>query len=87
MLLYKLLEQIKIVSQLVWLLQEWADDWKMNFNVLKCQHISFCSKRVQINFRYMIYNEVIKQVDSIKYLGKQEKKIRKENDLIDKKMT
>ena len=39
------------------------------FNALKCQHISFCSKQVQINFNYMICNEVIKQVGSIKYLG------------------
>ena len=58
-------------------LQKWADDWQMRFNVLKCQHISFCSKQVQINFNYMICNEVIKQVDSIKYLGV----------IIDKKIT
>ena len=49
-------------------LQKWADDWQMRFNGLKCQHF-FCSKQVQINFNYMICNEVIKQVDSIKYLG------------------
>ena len=58
-------------------LQKWADDWQMRFNGLKCQHISFCSKQVQINFNYMICNEVIKQVDSIKYLGV----------IIDKKIT
>ena len=45
-------------------LQKWADDWQMRFNALKCQHISFCSKQV-----HMICNEVIKQGDSIKYLG------------------
>ena len=50
-------------------LQEWSDDWQMMFNALKCQHISFCNKQVQINFNYMICNVVIKQVDSIKYLG------------------
>ena len=50
-------------------LQEWADDWQMKFNALKCQYISFCNKQVQINFNYMICDEVIKQVDSIKYLG------------------
>ena len=50
-------------------LQEWADDWQMRFNALKCQHISFCNKQVQINFNYMICDEIIKQVDSIKYLG------------------
>ena len=50
-------------------LQEWADDWQMRFNALKCQHISFCNKQVQTNFNYMICDEVIKQVDSIKYLG------------------
>ena len=33
-------------------LQKWADDWQMRFNALKCQHISFCSKQVQINFNY-----------------------------------
>ena len=49
----------------------------VRFNGLKCQHISFCSKQVQINFNYMICNEVIKQVDSIKYLGV----------IIDKKIT
>ena len=58
-------------------LQEWADDWQMRFNALKCQHISFCGKQVQINFDYMICNEVVKQVDSIKYLGV----------IIDKKIT
>ena len=41
----------------------------MRFNALKCQHIFFCNKQVQINFNYMICNEVIKQMDSIKYLG------------------
>ena len=42
-------------------LQEWADDWQMTFNALKCQHISFCNnyKQVQINFNFMICNEVI----------------------------
>ena len=50
-------------------LQEWPDDWQMKFNALKCQHISFCGKQVQINFNYMIFNEVVKQVDNIKYLG------------------
>ena len=50
-------------------LQEWADAWQMRFNALKCQHISFCGKQVRINFDYMIGNEVVKQVDSIKYLG------------------
>ena len=59
------------------ILQKWADDWQMRFNGLKSQHISFCSKQVQINFNYMICNEVIKQVDSIKYLGV----------IIDKKIT
>ena len=42
---------------------------QMTGNALKCQHISFCGKQVQINFNYMICNEVVKQVDSIKYLG------------------
>ena len=41
----------------------------MRFNALKCQYISFCNEQVQINFNYMICNEVIKQVDSMKYLG------------------
>ena len=41
----------------------------MRFNALKCQHISFCNKQVQINFNHIICDEVIKQVDSIKYLG------------------
>ena len=41
----------------------------MKFNVQKCQHITFCSQQVQINSRYMICNGIIKQVDSIKYLG------------------
>ena len=50
-------------------LQEWADVWQMKFNVQKCQRISFCSKQVQINSRYMICNGIIKQVESIKYLG------------------
>ena len=58
-------------------LQEWADAWQMRFNALKCQHISFCGKQVRVNFDYMIGNEVIKQVDSIKYLGV----------IIDKKIT
>ena len=46
-------------------LQEWEDDWQMMFNALKCQHIFFCNKQSQINFNFMICNEVIKQVDSI----------------------
>ena len=58
-------------------LQEWADAWQMRFNALKCQHISFCGKQVWVNFDYMIGNEVVKQVDSIKYLGV----------IIDKKIT
>ena len=58
-------------------LQEWADAWQMRFNALKCQYISFCGKQMRVNFDYMIGNEVVKQVDSIKYLGV----------IIDKKIT
>ena len=36
-------------------LQKWADDWQMRFNGLKCQHISFCSKQVQIFFFFFFY--------------------------------
>ena len=76
----RLLDWMKNCASLqsdLYVLQKWADDWQMRFNALKCQHISFCSKQVQINFNYMICNEVIKQVDSIKYLGV----------IIDKKIT
>ena len=79
-LLYKVIKSdedcISLQSDLN-VLQEWADVWQMKFNAQKCQHISFCSKQVQINSRYMICNGIIKQVDSIKYLGV----------IIDKKLT
>ena len=80
MLLYRVIRSggdcVSLQSDLD-ILQEWEDDWQMRFNALKCQHISFCGKQVQINFNYMICNEVVKQVDSIKYLGV----------IIDKKIT
>ena len=80
MLLYKAIRTdgdcVSLQSDLN-VLQEWADVWQMKFNVQKCQHISFCSKQVQISSRYIICNGIIKQVDSIKYLGV----------IIDKKIT
>ena len=80
MLLYRVIRSggdcVSLQSDLN-VLQEWADAWQMRFNALKYQHISFCGKQVRVNFDYMIGNEVIKQVDSIKYLGV----------IIDKKIT
>ena len=59
-------DYVSLQSDLV-ALQEWADDWQMKSNALKCQHIFFAINRHK-STNYMICNEVIKQVNSIKYL-------------------
>ena len=50
-------------------LQQWEQDWLMDFNPSKCEVITISNKRNCIAFPYTIHNETLKKTDCAKYLG------------------
>ena len=51
------------------LLAQWANRWKMTFNILKCEFLRVTNQRNPILHTYYIENSPIKEVPSTKYLG------------------
>ena len=50
-------------------LQEWCNEWLMEFHPEKCELLRITNKRNPINFTYRIKNHNLDKVDSKKYLG------------------
>ena len=48
---------------------EWADCWKMKFNVFKCKVMHYVRKNTGIELSYYIYGEPIEEVCSEKDFG------------------
>ena len=51
------------------LLVQWANRWKMTFNILKCEFLRVTNQHNPILHMYYIENSPIKDVTSAKYLG------------------
>ena len=52
-------------------LAQWEADWQMKFNVAKC-HSMRVSRHLpdkQIKFEYSLHQQILEQVQSVKYLG------------------
>ena len=50
-------------------LQEWCNEWLMDFHPEKCELLRITNKRNPINSTYQIKNHSLDMVDSKKYLG------------------
>ena len=50
-------------------LQQWEQDWLMDFNPSKCEVITITNKRSCIPFTYTIHNEILNKTSCAKYLG------------------
>ena len=50
-------------------LEQWASDWKMSFNLQKCEFLRITNKRQPILSQYTLQNQSIKEVTCAKYLG------------------
>ena len=50
-------------------LQEWEQDWMMQFNPSKCQSIHFTRKRNPITHTYTIHGQELQDVENATYLG------------------
>ncbi|PIK41288.1 putative RNA-directed DNA polymerase from mobile element jockey-like [Apostichopus japonicus] len=59
---HQLQEDINILGQ-------WAKDWGMSFQTVKCNIMTITRKRKPVNFNYMLNGVHLVKVDCIKYLG------------------
>ena len=50
-------------------LEQWALDWKMSFNIQKCEFLRIINKKHPIIAQYTLQNQTIKEVTHAKYLG------------------
>ena len=48
---------------------EWAETWKLNFNITKCYHLGTTNKVVPLSYNYRINNFIIAKSASTKYFG------------------
>ena len=58
-----------ILQQDLDLLQKWAEDWQMKFNLTKCDFLRITKRKCPIVVSYAIGENVIQEVSHIKYLG------------------
>ncbi len=50
-------------------LEDWEKTWDMQFNALKCEHITFSRKRKRANHQLLLHNTTIPRKTTVKYLG------------------
>jgi len=50
-------------------LQDWEQDWLMEFNPAKCEAITFTKKTKPVKTEYQLHNQILTTVESAKYLG------------------
>ena len=50
-------------------LEQWAADWKMSFNLQKCEFLRITNKKHPILAQYTLQSKTIKEVTHAKYLG------------------
>ena len=58
-----------ILQQDLDLLQKWAEDWQMKFNLTKCDFLRITKRKCPISASYTIGECIIQEVSHIKYLG------------------
>ena len=51
------------------ILEQWALDWKMTFNLQKCEFLRITNKKHPILTQYTLQYQTIKEVTHAKYLG------------------
>jgi len=50
-------------------LEQWETRWKMQFHPDKCNVLSITRKKHPIKYNYILHNQVLQHVTSVKYLG------------------
>jgi len=50
-------------------LERWANQWKMTFNIQKCEFLRITLKKKPILHQYTLYDTVVQEVTQTKYLG------------------
>ena len=50
-------------------LEKWSRIWQMDFNPSKCEFLMITNKKLALQFNYCINNQLIKEVQHVKYLG------------------
>lgn len=50
-------------------LERWAANWKMSFNIQKCEFLRITNKSDPIHTQYFLHNQAIREVTHTKYLG------------------
>ena len=50
-------------------LEIWESDWKMKFNISKCNVLRFTRRRHPVLYNYKLHGHYLDTVDSTKYLG------------------
>ena len=47
----------------------WSQKWQLNLNLSKCKMMSISNKRKPIEFRYLLNDSFLEEVDTFRYLG------------------
>ena len=55
--------------KVIYQLEKWAKTWQMDLNPSKCEFLKITNKKLALHFSYHINNEIIKEVQHVKYLG------------------
>ena len=50
-------------------LEKWSRIWQMDFDPSKCEFLMITNKKLALQFNYCINNQLIKEVQHVKYLG------------------
>ena len=50
-------------------LQDWEQDWLMEFNPAKCEAITITKKTRPVKTEYKLHDQILAAVESAKYLG------------------
>ena len=51
------------------ILARWAGDWKMSFNLQKCEFLRIMHKKNPIVVQYTLHDNAVHEVTHAKYLG------------------
>ena len=63
------LSEENIIQEDLCKLEQWEEDWDMNFNPAKCQVIHVTRLKYPIPSKYFFHNTELESVSAAKYLG------------------
>jgi hypothetical protein len=66
---YNTAQNVHVLQEDLLKLEQWVKDWDMEFNVLKCEHITFSMKKKPSNSSLLLHGTIIPKVQAVKYLG------------------